>query len=119
MRARAHRAAGGRRRAGACSAGHAELLCGAQEWWNAATVSHFWRTWNLPVHHWILRSAHAPALRAGAGKMGAVVACFALSAVLHELAVAVPLRVMCLRLYLRCVWTLSVYLYVSLYLSCT
>ena len=93
VRVRAHRAAGSRKRAGACSAGHAERLCGAQEWWNAATVSHFWRTWNLPVHHWILRSAHAPALRAGVGKMGAVVACFALSAVLHELAVAVPLRV--------------------------
>ena len=66
---------------------------GAQEWWNSGTVSQFWRTWNLPVHHWILRTAHAPALRARAGKMGAVVACFALSAVLHELAVAVPLRV--------------------------
>jgi len=46
---------------------------GAQEWWNSGTVSQFWRTWNLPVHHWILRTAHAPALRAGASKMGAVV----------------------------------------------
>jgi len=71
------------------------LSCGAgaQAWWDASTVSHFWRTWNLPVHSWILRTAHAPALRAGAGQMGAVIACFAISAALHELAVAVPLRV--------------------------
>ena len=52
----------------------------------------FWRAWNAPVNRWMKRTVYWPAMRAGWGRTGAVCACFALSAALHELVVAGPLR---------------------------
>jgi diacylglycerol O-acyltransferase-1 len=26
-----------------------------KEWWNARTIDEYWRTWNMPVHHWVTR----------------------------------------------------------------
>jgi hypothetical protein len=26
-----------------------------KDWWNAKTIDRYWRTWNMPVHHWITR----------------------------------------------------------------
>jgi len=52
----------------------------------------YWRTWNLPVHKFLVRHVYNPARRAGLGRQGAVFAVFAVSAALHEVAVAVPLH---------------------------
>lgn len=26
-----------------------------KDWWNSRTIESYWRLWNLPVHHWMLR----------------------------------------------------------------
>ena len=57
------------------------------------SVGAFWQRWNAPVGAWMRRHAYEPALRAGIGREGAALLVFVLSAALHELAVAVPLRV--------------------------
>ena len=62
------------------------------DWWNARTVGQYWRTWNLPVHRFLLRHVFNPLRRKGAGRVTAMTLVFAVSAVLHELAVAVPLH---------------------------
>jgi diacylglycerol O-acyltransferase-1 len=31
-----------------------------REWWNARTIDKYWRTWNLPVHNWLLRHMYYP-----------------------------------------------------------
>lgn len=64
------------------------------DWWNANTLSQYWRRWNLPVHHWATRHVYFPLLEAGAGKGGAMVGVFLLSATLHELLIGVPCHVL-------------------------
>lgn len=77
------------------AAQNAERERAAQDWWNVGSPGEFWRAWNAPVNRWMKRTVYWPAMRAGWGKTGAVCACFALSAALHELVVAAPLRVRC------------------------
>jgi len=31
-----------------------------RDWWNARTIDKYWRTWNLPVHNWLLRHMYYP-----------------------------------------------------------
>ena len=69
-------------------------VLGAQDWWNVGSVAAFWQRWNSPVSAWMRRHVYEPALRAGLGRHGGALLVFALSAILHELAVAVPLRIM-------------------------
>ena len=53
----------------------------------------YWRTWNLPVHKFLVRHVYNPARRHGrGGRQGAVLAVFVVSALLHEVAVTVPLH---------------------------
>eukprot|EP01041_Mallomonas_annulata_P004055 gene4055-8062_t len=63
-----------------------------KDWWNARTIDIYWRTWNLPVHHWILRHLYYPLLRAGISKTTAVFIAFFFSAALHELVISTPFR---------------------------
>ena len=62
------------------------------DWWNARTVGQYWRTWNLPVHKFLLRHVFNPLRRRGVGRWPALALVFFVSAVLHEVAVAVPLH---------------------------
>jgi diacylglycerol O-acyltransferase-1 len=62
------------------------------DWWNARTVGQYWRTWNLPVHRFLLRHVFNPLRRRGLGRVPSMTLVFAVSAALHELAVAVPLH---------------------------
>ncbi|XP_023546894.1 diacylglycerol O-acyltransferase 1A isoform X1 [Cucurbita pepo subsp. pepo] len=73
----------------------AELLCFGdrefyKDWWNAKTVEEYWRMWNMPVHKWMVRHVYFPCLRNGIPKGVAVVIAFLISAVFHELCIAVP-----------------------------
>ncbi|KAL5728713.1 hypothetical protein ACHQM5_001763 [Ranunculus cassubicifolius] len=61
-----------------------------KDWWNAKTVEEYWRMWNMPVHKWMVRHIYFPCLRNGIPKGVAIVIAFFLSAVFHELCVAVP-----------------------------
>ena len=69
-------------------------VLGAQDWWNAGSAAAFWQRWNAPVGAWMRRHAYEPAIRAGLCREGGALLVFALSGILHELAVAVPLRVL-------------------------
>ncbi|XP_008242379.1 PREDICTED: diacylglycerol O-acyltransferase 1 [Prunus mume] len=73
----------------------AELLCFGdrefyKDWWNAKTVEEYWRMWNMPVHKWMVRHIYFPCLRHGVPKGVAIVIAFLVSAVFHELCIAVP-----------------------------
>ncbi|KAF7806745.1 diacylglycerol acyltransferase [Senna tora] len=54
-----------------------------KDWWNAQTVEE-------PVHKWMLRHLYFPCLRNGIPKSGAILIAFLVSAVFHELCIAVP-----------------------------
>nr|AFX71924.1 putative diacylglycerol acyltransferase 1 [Punica granatum] len=76
----------------------AELLCFGdrefyKDWWNAKTVEEYWRMWNMPVHKWMVRHIYFPCLRNGIPRGVAVLIAFIVSAVFHELCIAVPCHV--------------------------
>ena len=54
-------------------------------WWNATDFEGYWRTWNMPVHCWIVRHAYFPIQRhLTRSKTMTGVLCFTISAALHE-----------------------------------
>lgn len=61
-----------------------------KDWWNAKTVEEYWRMWNMPVHKWMVRHLYFPCLRNGISKGVSVVIAFVISAIFHELCIAVP-----------------------------
>ncbi|PNT31757.1 hypothetical protein POPTR_006G147600v4 [Populus trichocarpa] len=76
----------------------AELLCFGdrefyKDWWNARTVEEYWRMWNMPVHKWMVRHIYFPCLRNKIPKGLAILIAFLVSAVFHELCIAVPCHV--------------------------
>ncbi|XP_050216649.1 diacylglycerol O-acyltransferase 1A [Mercurialis annua] len=76
----------------------AELLCFGdrefyKDWWNAKTVEEYWRMWNMPVHKWMVRHVYFPCLRHNIPKGIALVIAFMVSAVFHELCIAVPCHI--------------------------
>ncbi|KAI5585238.1 hypothetical protein BDE02_06G132200 [Populus trichocarpa] len=76
----------------------AELLCFGdrefyKDWWNARTVEEYWRMWNMPVHKWMVRHIYFPCLRNKIPKGVAILIVFLVSAVFHELCIAVPCHV--------------------------
>ncbi|KAK9275178.1 hypothetical protein L1049_022439 [Liquidambar formosana] len=64
-----------------------------KDWWNAKTVEEYWRMWNMPVHKWMVRHIYFPCLRNGIPKGVAVVIAFLVSAIFHELCIAVPCHI--------------------------
>lgn len=46
-----------------------------RDWWNASTVGDYWRTWNMPVHKFLLRTVYFPAMRAGVSRCACGAAC--------------------------------------------
>lgn len=77
-----------------CLLAAACFLCVSQEWWNAATLADYWKLWNIPVHKWMLRTIFFPLVRRGAPRLASLLFVFFVSAVMHELAVGVPLRML-------------------------
>ncbi|KAJ0745718.1 putative diacylglycerol O-acyltransferase [Helianthus annuus] len=64
-----------------------------KDWWNAQTIEEYWRLWNMPVHKWIVRHLYFPCLRNGIPKGAAILVAFFMSAVFHELCIAVPCHI--------------------------
>ncbi|KAG4959182.1 hypothetical protein AAZX31_13G089000 [Glycine max] len=64
-----------------------------QDWWNAKTVEDYWRMWNMPVHKWMIRHLYFPCLRHGIPKAVALLIAFLVSALFHELCIAVPCHI--------------------------
>lgn len=63
-----------------------------KDWWNARTLDIYWRTWNMPVHHWIVRHLYYPMTRRNISKSVATFVAFLFSAALHEIIISVPFR---------------------------
>eukprot|EP00250_Pteridium_aquilinum_P010430 c19381_g1_i1 orf=218-1633(+) len=61
-----------------------------KDWWNAKTVEEYWKSWNMPVHKWMVRHVYFPCLRKGISKDGAVFISFVISGVFHELCIGIP-----------------------------
>ncbi|GAB2291847.1 Diacylglycerol O-acyltransferase 1 [Dionaea muscipula] len=57
-----------------------------KDWWNA-------RTFEEPVHKWMVRHVYFPCLRNGIPKGLAILIAFLISAVFHELCIAVPCHI--------------------------
>jgi len=68
-----------------------------KDWWNAAETSAYWRLWNAPVHYWLVRHLYFPCVRAGASKGVASFIVFFVSAVFHEVLVAIPFHIVPIR----------------------
>ncbi|KAK3025789.1 hypothetical protein RJ639_041945 [Escallonia herrerae] len=71
-----------------------------KDWWNAKTIEEvelcpfaYWRMWNMPVHKWMVRHLYFPCIRNGIPKGVAVVIAFLISAIFHELCIAVPCHI--------------------------
>ncbi|XP_020225855.1 diacylglycerol O-acyltransferase 1A isoform X3 [Cajanus cajan] len=64
-----------------------------KDWWNAKTVEEYWRMWNMPVHKWMIRHLYFPCLRHGIPKAVALLIAFLVSALFHELCIAVPCHI--------------------------
>ncbi|CAJ1941654.1 unnamed protein product [Sphenostylis stenocarpa] len=64
-----------------------------KDWWNAKTVEDYWRMWNMPVHKWMIRHLYFPCLRQGIPKAVALLIAFLVSALFHELCIAVPCHI--------------------------
>ncbi|GAB2218103.1 hypothetical protein Droror1_Dr00001321 [Drosera rotundifolia] len=64
-----------------------------KDWWNARTFEEYWRMWNMPVHKWMVRHVYFPCLRNGIPKGLAILIAFLLSAIFHELCIAVPCHI--------------------------
>eukprot|EP01125_Pyxidicula_operculata_P011968 TRINITY_DN3921_c0_g2_i2.p1 TRINITY_DN3921_c0_g2~~TRINITY_DN3921_c0_g2_i2.p1 ORF type:complete len:434 (-),score=42.01 TRINITY_DN3921_c0_g2_i2:92-1393(-) len=60
------------------------------DWWNAQSLGYYWRTWNLPVHNWMLRHVYIPMSKRGYSREIIVFTCFLISAFFHEYVLAVP-----------------------------
>ncbi|XP_074558442.1 diacylglycerol O-acyltransferase 1-2-like isoform X2 [Curcuma longa] len=76
----------------------AELLCFGdrefyKDWWNAKTVEEYWRMWNMPVHKWMIRHIYFPCVQKGLPKGIAMLISFLVSAIFHEICVAVPCHI--------------------------
>lgn len=68
-----------------------------KDWWNSRNISVYWKNWNLPVHHWMLRHLYHPLVSAGVKKWMATIIVFGFSALFHEIILSVPFR--CLTMY--------------------
>ncbi|KAL5202858.1 hypothetical protein ABZP36_013810 [Zizania latifolia] len=65
-----------------------------KDWWNARTIDEYWRKWNMPVHKWVVRHIYFPCMRNGISKEVAVLISFFVSAILHEICIGVPCRIL-------------------------
>lgn len=60
------------------------------DWWNSTTLEFFWRSWNLPVHRWLLAHVYFPLLERKVSRPWAVFWVFFVSSLFHEFLVSVP-----------------------------
>eukprot|EP00697_Spironema_sp_BW2_P005232 gnl/Spiro4/17271_TR9193_c0_g1_i1.p1 gnl/Spiro4/17271_TR9193_c0_g1~~gnl/Spiro4/17271_TR9193_c0_g1_i1.p1 ORF type:complete len:557 (+),score=157.65 gnl/Spiro4/17271_TR9193_c0_g1_i1:80-1672(+) len=58
------------------------------DWWNSTDLEQFWRTWNIPVHNWLLRHVLHPCKQANMSRWTSAAFVFLVSAVYHEILVS-------------------------------
>jgi diacylglycerol O-acyltransferase 1 len=75
----------------------AEALCFGDrlfylDWWNCTSMDFFWRTWNLPVHKWMVVHVYIPMLEKGFAPAFSSFMVFFVSAIGHEVIISIPFR---------------------------
>jgi len=63
------------------------------DWWNAGSLSEYWRKWNFPIHSYLIRHVYYPLRRRDFSKPLALFATFLVSALAHEYVVVGIFRV--------------------------
>jgi diacylglycerol O-acyltransferase-1 len=63
-----------------------------KDWWNAESFDKFWRLWNIPTHHFLLRHVYFQTIRLTWSKQAGVWMTFFFSAVIHELCMSIVFR---------------------------
>ena len=63
-----------------------------QAWWNSQTIGEYWTLWNMPVHHWMVRHVYVPVRTLTGSRYAGILVSFTLSAIFHEVLIAVPLH---------------------------
>ncbi|KAA8903826.1 hypothetical protein TRICI_005637 [Trichomonascus ciferrii] len=63
-----------------------------RDWWNSGSVGTYWKLWNKPVYNYFQRHIYIPLLKRGYSNKTASAGVFLFSAILHEVAVGVPTR---------------------------
>ncbi|CAK77558.1 unnamed protein product (macronuclear) [Paramecium tetraurelia] len=64
-----------------------------KEWWNCKNLEEYWRLWNLPVHHWLVRHVYFPCLKSGMNRTISNMIVFLVSALGHEYIVSASIGV--------------------------
>lgn len=64
-----------------------------KDWWNCKSFGEYWRSWNLPVHHWLMRHVYFVLLKKGVGRVGGLITVFTISALFHEYVVSASIGV--------------------------
>ena len=54
------------------------------DWWNAGDLGEYWRKWNNPIHHWLIRHVYYPLRRRHISQANCLLITFTVSAVFHE-----------------------------------
>lgn len=54
------------------------------DWWNAGSLSEYWRKWNHPIHNFLIRHVYYPSRRRKINKEVALLITFLISAIAHE-----------------------------------
>ena len=62
------------------------------DFWNSTSMDRFWRTWNLPVHQWLVSHIYLPMIDMKYTQNVASFMVFFVSALFHELIICVPFR---------------------------
>lgn len=60
---------------------------------SANTLDEYWRLWNMPVHNWLKRHVYVPLRRDKYSSLSAMAFTFFLSAVLHEVIIGIPTKI--------------------------
>lgn len=65
----------------------------SRDWWNAKTFGDWWRKWNRPVHRWLARHIYFDSMHTMKYDRDiAALATFAISALVHEIVLAVAFK---------------------------
>jgi diacylglycerol O-acyltransferase-1 len=69
-----------------------EDRCFYRSWWNSTDMGQYWRLWNRPVHDWLAKHVYCVAVRRGIPSTVAKLIVFFISALLHEVLVSLPCK---------------------------
>ncbi|XP_029909249.1 diacylglycerol O-acyltransferase 1-like [Myripristis murdjan] len=85
------------------------------DWWNATTLTAFWKNWNIPFQKWCHRHVYTLLLEKNVSPSRAELSVFLMSAVLCEYVIALPLGSCRLWIFLMMLFELVVAVFLGCY----